>query len=242
MQDPSAKFDVCIKDTKILISSECEDQANSWLGILSSNIDWCKFYKIASERFFCSWPLSRISWQIATSYFDKLASSTKTMIDQYLLKSRCIKPSSTLGIRTRKKWVTNQEIWIYIYIYTRHWWSGDQKEYKIYRESCWDTSLWNNRYSQICRKIQGKIRMNESHTRWKRPPLITSSLASSPSLMSPTKQSAHHRSQRREDHRDEHARRLDPLHRLCIGGAVRPELMHVDHGGWRVWAAPRSRQ
>jgi hypothetical protein len=26
---PSAKFDVCIKDTKILISSEWEDQANS---------------------------------------------------------------------------------------------------------------------------------------------------------------------------------------------------------------------
>ena len=110
---PSAKFDVCIKDTKILISSKCEDQANSRLGILSSNIDWCKFYKIASERFFSSWPLPRISWKIATSYFDKSASSTKTMIDQYLLKSRCIKPSSAPGIRTRKKWVTNQEIRIY---------------------------------------------------------------------------------------------------------------------------------
>ena len=110
---PSAKFDVCIEDTKILISSECEDQANSRLGILSSNIDWCKFYKIASERFFSSWPLSRISWQIATSYFNKSSSSTKTMIDQYLLKSRCIKPSSTPGIRTRNKWVTDQEIGIY---------------------------------------------------------------------------------------------------------------------------------
>jgi len=85
------------------------------LGILSSNIDWCKFYKIASERFFCSWPLPRISWQIATSYFDKSASSTRTMIDQYLLKSRCIKPSSAPSIRTRKKRVTNQEIGIYIY-------------------------------------------------------------------------------------------------------------------------------
>jgi len=37
------------------------------------------------------------------------------MIDQYLLKSRCIKPSSAPGIRTRKKRVTNQEIRIYIY-------------------------------------------------------------------------------------------------------------------------------
>jgi len=37
------------------------------------------------------------------------------MIDQYLLKSRCIKPSSAPGIRTRKKRVTNQEIGIYIY-------------------------------------------------------------------------------------------------------------------------------
>ena len=58
---PSAKFDVCIEDTKILISSECEDQANSRLGILSSNIDWCKFYKIAPERFFSSWPLPMVS-------------------------------------------------------------------------------------------------------------------------------------------------------------------------------------
>ena len=35
------------------------------------------------------------------------------MIDQYLLKSRCIKPSSAPGLRTRKKQVTNQEIGIY---------------------------------------------------------------------------------------------------------------------------------
>ena len=35
------------------------------------------------------------------------------MIDKYLLKSRCIKPSSAPGVRTRKKRVTNQEIGIY---------------------------------------------------------------------------------------------------------------------------------
>ena len=37
------------------------------------------------------------------------------MIDKYLLKSRCIKPSSAPGVRTRKKRVINQEIGIYIY-------------------------------------------------------------------------------------------------------------------------------
>ena len=103
-------------------------------------------------------------------------------------------------------------------IYIWHWWFGDQKEYKIYHESCWDIGLWNNRYSQLCRKIQDKIRMNESHTRQKQPPLTTSSPASSPSLMSPTIQSTHHRSQRQEDPRDEHAWRLDSPHRLCMGG------------------------
>ena len=105
-------------------------------------------------------------------------------------------------------------------IYIRHWWFGDKKEYKIYHESCWDIGLWNNWYSQLCRKIQGKIRKNESHTRRKRPPLMTSSLASSPSLMSPTIQSAHHRSQRRENPRDEHTRCLDPSHQLCIEGGL----------------------
>ena len=127
-------------------------------------------------------------------------------------------------------------------IYIWHWWFGDQKEYKIYCESCWDISLWNNQYSQLCRKIQGKIRMNESHTRRKRPPLTTSSPASLPSLMSPTIQSAHHRSQRREDHRDEHARRLDPPHRLCIGGAIRLELMHVDSPNIWVMVDEECRQ
>ena len=130
----------------------------------------------------------------------------------------------------------------------RHWWSGNQKEYKIYHKSCLDIGLWKNRYSQLCRKIQGKIRMNESHTRRKRPPLMTSSPASSPSLMSLTIQSTRHRSQRREDPRDEHARRLDPPHRLCIEGGCQAWThahwfsKYLSHGGWRARAAPISHQ